>query len=65
MVNEEPSVKPDSRYSISETVQLLGLSRNTVRKYTDSGQLKHVTHKATGKRMYTGYAIVLFWRTMA
>lgn len=65
MVADEPIVNPDSRYTIGQTVRLLGMSRNTVKKYTDSGQLKHVVHKATGKRLYTGYAIVLFWKTMA
>lgn len=65
MVADEPIVNPDSRYTIKETGRLLGMSRNTVKKYTDSGQLKHVVHKATGKRLYTGYAIVLFWKTMA
>jgi len=46
-------------------VKLLGMSRNTVKKNTDSGQLRHVAHKATGKKLYLGRAIVLFWKTMA
>lgn len=65
MVREQPVVNPDSRYTIGDAIRLLGMSRNTIKKYTDSGQLRHVVHKATGKRLYTGQAIVLFWRTMA
>lgn len=64
MVSEQPVVNPDSRYTIGQTMQLLGMSRNTVKKYTDSGQLRHVVHKATGKKMYYGHAIVLFWKTL-
>lgn len=65
MTANEPLVNPDSHYSIKQTMGLLGMSRNTIKKYTDNGKLKHVIHKATGKRLYTGYAIALFWRTMA
>ena len=65
MVATEPNVNPEARYTIGQTVELLGMSRNTVKKYTDSGQLRHVVHKATGKKLYTGQAIALFWRTMA
>ena len=65
MVPVEPAVIPDARYTIGQTVRLLGMSRNTVKKYTDSGQLRHIVHKATGKKLYMGRAITLFWRTMA
>lgn len=65
MVGEQPVVNPDSRYTIRETMSLLGMSRNTIKKYTNNGQLEHIVHKATGKRLYTGNAIVHFWRTMA
>ncbi len=65
MVATEPNVNPEARYTIGQTVELLGMSRNTVKKYTDSGQLRHVVHKATGKKLYLGRAIVLFWKTMA
>ena len=65
MVATEPNVNPEARYTIGQAMELLGMSRNTVKKYTDSGQLRHVVHKATGKKLYMGQAIALFWRTMA
>ena len=65
MVATEPQVNPEARYTIGQAMALLGMSRNTVKKYTDSGQLRHVVHKATGKKLYLGRAISLFWRTMA
>lgn len=65
MVATEPNVNPEARYTIGQAMELLGMSRNTVKKYTDSGQLRHVVHKATGKKLYLGRAISLFWRMMA
>ena len=65
MVATEPNVNPEARYTIGQAMELLGMSRNTVKKYTDSGQLRHVVHKATGKKLYLGRAISMFWRTMA
>jgi len=65
MVNEEPVVNLSARYTIAQTAKLLGMSRNTIRKYTGIGELKSITHKSTGKTLYEGVAILKFWRTKA
>lgn len=35
-----PEVNATGRYGISETSKALGIHRNTLRKYTDSGLIK-------------------------
>ncbi|MBQ8714293.1 MAG: helix-turn-helix domain-containing protein [Prevotella sp.] len=65
MVNEEPVVSLSARYTIAQTAKLLGMSRNTIRKYTEIGELKSITHKSTGKTLYEGISILKFWRTKA
>lgn len=65
MVNEEPVVSLSARYTIAQTAKFLGMSRNTIKKYTEIGELKSITHKSTGKTLYEGMAILKFWRTKA
>lgn len=63
LTNEQPQVQPTSRYTIGQTTRLLGISRNTLRKYTRNGDIKSLTHKS-GKALYTGVAILAFWRAV-
>jgi hypothetical protein len=62
MTNCEPDCKPTSRYSANEAAALLGIHRNSLRKYTDEGKIKCGFHKATLRKFYTGTAILAFWR---
>lgn len=62
MSSSEPKTEPNSRYSIKETSELLGISRNTLRKYTDAGSIRCGFHKHTMKKFYTGLEITKFWR---
>ena len=40
MTSDKPNVKAESRYSISKTCELLGIHRNTLRRWTDEGKIK-------------------------
>jgi predicted site-specific integrase-resolvase len=40
MTAEEPRVSREGRYSVTQTCLALGISRNTLRKYTDEGYIK-------------------------
>ena len=59
----EPQVNINSRYSINETCELLGITRKTLQKYTMFGLIKCGFRKATMKKFYTGLEIMKFWRT--
>lgn len=63
LTSEQPKVNPSSRYTISQTMKLLGISRNTLRKYTTNGDIKSLTH-ISGKTLYTGLSILAFWRSV-
>jgi len=66
MVNEEPKVSPNARYSIGEAAQILGVHRNTLRRYTNTGPtgISCGFRKSNGRKFYTGKDIIKFWRAM-
>lgn len=61
MVNEIPNVKPTARYTVTETCKLLGIHRNTLRKYTDLGRIKSGIRRANAKKFYLGSEIINLW----
>ncbi len=62
MTTEEPKVRPDGRYSVKETCQALGISRETLRRYTNAGAII-VKHRRVNMRpFYTGANILSLWR---
>lgn len=61
MVNERPDVTPSGRYSAAQTARVLGIHRNTLRKYTMQGLILPRIHKATGRKYYPGSEILRFW----
>jgi predicted site-specific integrase-resolvase len=58
----EPKVQLSSRYTVSETCELLGIHRNSLRKYTLEGRIKSVVRKSTAKKFYLGSEILKFWQ---
>lgn len=61
MTNERPDVAPDGRYSINEVTALLGISRSTLRRYTDKGVVKCGRRRTNGRPFYTGRAVLQLW----
>ncbi|MBQ0054281.1 MAG: helix-turn-helix domain-containing protein [Bacteroidales bacterium] len=60
-----PNAVKGRRYSIKETAELLGIHRNTLRKYTDA-QLIHATQHIAGRQLsYDGMEINRFWKQTA
>lgn len=57
----EPQASASGRYSIGEACVLLGIHRNTLAKYTDSGEIKCGFRK-NGRKFYLGREIMRFWR---
>lgn len=60
----EPKVNKEGRYSVTETCKLLGIHRNSLRKYTELGLIKCDLRKQTGRKFYLGHEIIRFWRTL-
>ena len=64
MTITEPVVSLTGRYPIGKAAEILGVSRGTLRKYSDLGLIK-TGHRRTGKmeRFFLGSDILHFWRT--
>ena len=61
MVAEQPNVRPNARYSVTETCTLLGIHRNTLRRYTMKGRIRIGIRKSTARKFYLGSEIINFW----
>lgn len=60
MTNRRPSIDPLAQYSIKEVCDILNISRNTLRKYTDSEDI--VCIRITSREIYyKGSEVLLFW----
>ncbi len=57
----EPRVNPTERYTISQTCNLLGIHRNTLRSYVNAGYIKSI-QKIHGQR-FKGTEILRFWNS--
>ena len=62
MKAEEPKVALTGRYSTRETTEVLGITKDTLRKYRREGKIKFGVRKANGRPFYTGAEIMKLWR---
>lgn len=60
MINEQPDVKPKSRYSIKETAEKLSVSVTTISRYFKAGLLRGAI-RPNGKIAIAGSEIIRFW----
>ena len=60
MTFERPDVNPEQRYSVKETCYHLGICRDSLRKYTNSGHIEQHNH-FTGAIFYYGKDILGFF----
>lgn len=58
----EPNVNAAGRYSVTETCGVLGIHRNSLRKYTEQGLIKCGFRRQTARKFYLGSEILKFWR---
>lgn len=56
-----PDAVPGRRYSIGNTAKLLGIHRNTLRKYTEAQEIHAIQHSVGRRLFYTGREINEFW----
>jgi len=64
MTTEEPKVTEKGRYNVTETCAILGVHRNTLRRYTESGLIKAGFRRVSARKFYTGEDILKFWRSV-
>ena len=62
MVAIEPKVNKYGRYSLEETAVLLGVHRNTILRYANSGKMSFTVRRGTSRKCFTGAEILRFWR---
>lgn len=55
-----PDVPDNSRYPIGKAATILGISRDTLRKYTEEGKIKCGFRRENNRRFYTGSEIKRF-----
>ena len=63
MRSNEPQIKVTSRNNISETYNILGVHRHTLRRYTNKGKIRCGYHRVNGRKFYLGSEILRFWRS--
>lgn len=59
----EPQVADTARYSQRDAASILGIHRNTLRRYTEQNLIRVGYRKTNGRPYYTGRAIRQLWRS--
>lgn len=62
MVGSLPQIDAERRYTRAETAEILGIHRNTLKRYTDKGLIRMTFMKKTLKGFYRGADIEKFYR---
>lgn len=62
MTTNEPQVAINGRYSVTQASALLGVHRNTINNYANSGRLKYHLTRYTFRKVFTGRDLLNFWR---
>lgn len=60
MVTSRPTIKPGDKLPIGEASRVLGIHRNTLRRYTEEGRIQ-CTFDSAFSKLYTGKEILRFW----
>lgn len=62
MCFEQPNVKPNGYYPIGVAAARLGIHRNTLRKYSDNGEIKGTIARSYPFRLlFTGRELLKLW----
>lgn len=62
MTNEEPKVADAGRYTITETCKVLGIHRNTLRRWVQAGKMKVKFRRIDNRKVIEGAEIKRAWR---
>lgn len=58
-----PEINATDQLSIGEAAAVLGVHRNTMRRYTEQGLIKCRFRRVTKRRFYLGADILRFWKS--
>lgn len=61
MITTEPDVKLTDKYSVTQTSKLLDISRQTIYRDMNSGNLKFKLSKSNNRRILSGKDIKKYW----
>lgn len=56
-----PKVIPGARYNTGQACDILGISRNTMRKYVKSGKIHPKSDKDTYRNVFEAKELTRFW----
>lgn len=62
MTNEEPNVADAGRYTMTETCKVLGIHRNTLRRWLQAGKMKVKFRRIDKRKVIEGAEIKRAWR---
>ena len=62
MTNVEPKVSDAGRYTMTETCKALGIHRNTLRRWLQSGKMKVKFRRIDNRKVIEGSEIKKAWR---
>ena len=54
MTNEEPKVADAGRYTMTETCKVLGIHRNTLRRWLQAGKIKVKFRRIDNRKVFEG-----------
>lgn len=57
MVANIPEIDNNHRYTVAETCKIMGIHRNTLKRYTDGLKINCVVRDVDGKKLYLGSEI--------
>ena len=61
MTSVRPNIQKDGHYNVTETCKHLGINKDTLRKYTSMGWIKHHIQMGTCRKFYLGADILQFF----
>lgn len=62
MIADQPQVNKTARYPIGKAAELLQVSRNTLRTHAEEGIIEYKLSKINARKVFTGEAILNYWR---
>lgn len=62
MTKEEPKVADAGRYTMTETCKVLGIHRNTLRRWLQAGKMKVKFRRIDNRKVIEGAEIKRAWR---
>lgn len=60
MIMNRPKINPESRYSVTQSAKLLGIHRNTIRNYCNSGIIKF-SYRIGKRKVIEGRELMKLW----